>query len=135
MLNFIIASVNNLNIEEINICDPENTTLKVFQVIGYILFILKILIPILIIVLGMIDFGKSAISSDDKAMQKSAMSLVKRIIIGIAIFFVPLLVKIIFNMIGQFSSEMKKDYINCVNCLTSPYKNCDTSYKGEIFNK
>ena len=83
----------------------------------------------------MIDFGKSAISSDDKAMQKSAMSLVKRIIIGIAIFFVPLLVKIIFNMIGQFSSEMKKDYINCVNCLTSPYKNCDTSYKGEIFNK
>ena len=135
MLNFIIASVNNLNIEEINICDPENTTLKAFQVIGYILFILKILIPILIIVLGMIDFGKSAISSDDKAMQKSAMSLVKRIIIGIAIFFVPLLVKIIFNMIGQFSSEMKKDYINCVNCLTSPYKNCDTSYKGEIFNK
>ena len=135
MLNFIIASVNNLNIEEINICDPENTTLKAFQVIGYILFILKILIPILIIVLGMIDFGKSAISSDEKAMQKSAMSLVKRIIIGIAIFFVPLLVKIIFNMIGQFSSEMKKDYINCVNCLTSPYKNCDTSYKGEIFNK
>ena len=30
---------------------------------------------------------------------------------------------------------MKKDYIICVNCLTSPYKNCDTSYKGEIFNK
>ena len=43
MLNFIIASVNNLNIEEINICDPENTTLKAFQVIGYILFILNIL--------------------------------------------------------------------------------------------
>ena len=35
----------------------------------------------------------------------------------------------------KISSEMKKDYINCVNCLTSPYKNCDTSYKGEIFNK
>ena len=110
-------------------------TATVWQMVGKFLFILKILIPILIIVLGMIDFGKSAISSDEKVMQKSAMSLVKRIIIGIAIFFVPLLVKIIFNMIGQFSSEMKKDYINCVNCLTSPYKNCDTSYKGEIFNK
>ena len=98
-------------------------TATVWQMVGKFLFILKILIPIVIIVLGMIDFGKSA------------MSLVKRIIIGIAIFFVPLLVKIIFNMIGQFSSEMKKDYIYCVNCLTSPYKNCDTSYKGEIFNK
>ena len=60
-------------------------TATVWQMVGKFLFILKILIPILIIVLGMIDFGKSAISSDDKAMQKSAMSLVKRIIIGIAI--------------------------------------------------
>lgn len=44
-------------------------TATVWQMVGKFLFILKILIPILIIVLGMIDFGKSAISSDDKAMQ------------------------------------------------------------------
>ena len=80
MLNFIIASVNNLNIEEINICDPENTTLKVFQVIGYILIILKILVPIIIIILGIIEFGKAALSGDEKANTTSFKTLMMKII-------------------------------------------------------
>ena len=110
-------------------------TATIWQMVGKLIFILKILIPIVIIVLGVIDFGKSAISSDEKAMQKTGKTLLTRIIIGVCIFFVPLIVKIIFDMVGQFSDEMKKDYINCVNCLTSPYNNCDTSYQGEIFKK
>mgnify|MGYP006995778345 CR=1 FL=1 len=89
MLNFIIASVNNLNIEEINICDPENTTLKAFQVIGYILFILKILVPIIIIILGIIEFGKAALSGDEKANTTSFKTLMMKIVAGIMIFFIP----------------------------------------------
>lgn len=99
MLNFIIASVNNLNIEEINICDPENTTLKAFQVIGYILFILKILVPIIIIILGIIEFGKAALSGDEKANTTSFKTLMMKIITGIMIFFIPTVLDFALSMV------------------------------------
>lgn len=108
-------------------------TATVWQMVGKFLFILKILIPIVIIVLGTIDFGKSVISNDDKAIMNSSKKLLNKILIGIAIFFVPLIINIVFGMIGSFSEEMKNDYVNCVSCLTDPYNNCDTSYQGEIF--
>ena len=39
MLNIMLASVNNLDVEKVNICS--GTTLKAFQVIGYIIYIIK----------------------------------------------------------------------------------------------
>ena len=39
-------------------------TATVWQMIGKFLFILKILVPIVIIVLGTIDFGKAVLSND-----------------------------------------------------------------------
>lgn len=110
-------------------------TATVWQMVGKLIFILKILVPIIIIVLGTIDFGRAVISNDDKAVSKASKSLLTRIIIGVCIFFVPIIINIIFNMISGFNEEMKKDYTNCVTCLTNPYNGCDTSYKGEIFKK
>lgn len=110
-------------------------TATVWQMIGKFLFILKILVPIVIIVLGTIDFGKAVLSNDDKAIMNSSKKLLTRIVIGIAIFFVPLIINLVFNMIGSFSEEMKNDYTNCVTCLTDPYNTCDTEYHGEIFKK
>lgn len=110
-------------------------TASIWQLVGQFIFILKILVPIIIIVLGTIDFGKAVISSDDKAVSKSSKKLLTRILIGVCIFFVPTIINIVFGLIGEFSSEMKQDYNNCVKCLTSPYNSCDTSYNGEIFKK
>ena len=107
----------------------------IWQIIGKVIFIIKIVVPILIIVLASIDLGKATISSDDKAVSKAAKTLLRRIVTGIIIFFIPLLIKVIFNMVAGFNEDIKKDYENCVVCLTDPYNGCDTSYKGEIFTK
>ena len=119
MLNFIIASVNNLNIEEINICDPENTTLKVFQVIGYILFILKILVPIIIIILGIIEFGKAALSGDEKANTTSFKTLMMKIIAGIMIFFIPTVLDFALSMV-QGTKDAALKYEGCTTCMLDP---------------
>lgn len=110
-------------------------TANIWQLVGQALFILKILIPIAIIVLGMIDFGKAVISSDDKAVKNSSMKLLKRIVTGVCIFFIPLIIKIVFSMVSLISDEMRKNYNNCIECLTDPYNKCDTSYNGNIFKK
>ena len=108
-------------------------TAKVWQIVGYGLLILKIVIPIILIVLGVIDFGKAAISSDEKMIKNAAVTFLKRVIAGVAIFFIPTIIDVVFEFIGGFTSNMQTDYQNCINCLTSPNGDCDTSYDEGIF--
>ena len=86
-------------------------------------------------VLGSIDLGKAVISSDDKSIKIASTKLLKRIVAGICIFFIPVIIKVLFSMIGIISDEIKNDYINCINCITDPYNNCDASYEGDIYKK
>ncbi len=108
-------------------------TAVVWQVIGYVFFILKIVIPMILIILGIIDFGKAVLSSDDKSIKDAAMTLAKRLIAGVIIFFIPTVINVVFSYISGFSEDMQADAMNCINCLTSPNGSCDTSYEGEVF--
>lgn len=72
----------------------------VLKLIGYVVQALRWLIPIIIIVLGIFDFSKAAISSDDKALASATSSLAKRVISGIIIFILPSVVNAILNFIG-----------------------------------
>ena len=58
------------------------------QIVGYILYIAKILVPLILIILGTIDFAKATISSDDKAPKDALAALVRRIIIAVIIFLI-----------------------------------------------
>ena len=53
-------------------------TALIWQFIGYILMVFKIVIPLLLLVLGMVDLGKAVVASDDKAINKAATTLGKR---------------------------------------------------------
>lgn len=110
-------------------------TASIWQLVGQFIFVFKIVIPLVLIILSTIDLGKSAISGDEKALSKSASTLLRRFILGVCIFFVPLVIKVLFTMVSGFSKDMQQDAGNCINCLTSPYNNCDTSYQGELFGK
>lgn len=94
-------------------------TAQIWQLVGKAIYILKILIPIILIVLGMIDFGKAVISSDEKAVSKAAKSLLNRVIAGVCIFFVPTIIGIAFNMVGDFK-DLKEDYSICSSCISNP---------------
>ena len=75
------------------------------EIIGYI----RILVPILLIVLGSVDFANAIISGDQDALKKSGSKFMKRAIAAVAVFFVPLLVKVLLTLPGI------KDNINLVD--------------------
>ena len=108
-------------------------TAIIWQVVGYVFLIAKIVIPIILIILGMVDIGKAVISSDDKAISKAAKTLLIRTIAAVCIFFVPTIIKVLFEFVAGFNEDMKNDAENCINCLTSPNGSCDTSYEGEVY--
>ena len=103
----------------------ENTA-SIWGLLGQVVLILKIVIPLVLIVLGMIDLGKAVIASDDKAISKSVNQLLHRFIAAVVVFFVPVIVSAIFNAIAGIN--MNNDSWNqCVQCLTAqpnPGVNC-----------
>ena len=101
-------------------------TANIWQLVGLVVYILKIVIPLILIILGMLDLGKAVVSSDEKAINKAVGTLIKRFIAAVVIFFVPTIVNGIFTVIGIIGGNSKNDYQTCVQCLTNPNgQECD----------
>lgn len=91
---------------------------------GWILTFFKIAIPLLIIGLGMFDFGKAVVASKDDEIKKSAKTLMYRAIAGVVIFFVPSLVVWLFGTINDFNEAKKvTNFDKCKECILTPW-NC-----------
>ncbi len=88
-----------------------------------LIFALQLLVPILLIALGVYDFIRAVISSDEKAMKESQGRFMRRIIAGVVIFFVIALVKFVFGMIpGNVNT------LGCVPCFISDGDSCGEPY-------
>ena len=101
-------------------------TATIWQFIGWILFVFKVVVPILLILFGMIDLGKAVVSNDEKAIKSATSSLIKRAIAAVVLFFLPTLVSAIFTIVAQFTGAVETQYKICKNCVVNPGK-CDTS--------
>lgn len=108
-----------LNVDPVDICKVNSTSLKVFQIIGYILLIIKIIVPLILIVLGSIDFGKAALSGDEKSTKEAAVQFAKRVLIGLIVFFIPTVLDFFLSLINGVS-ETAAEFSNCTSCLFSP---------------
>lgn len=71
------------------------------EIIKMILLGIRIVTPIILILLSMVEFAKA--TADDELMATAKEHSVTRGIVAIAIFFVPILVKLIFDLAGLSS--------------------------------
>lgn len=62
--------------------------------------VILVVIPVLLVVLITIDFVKAVAASDDKQMKSAVSNAIKRIAIGVAIFFLPLLIDFVLKLAG-----------------------------------
>lgn len=97
-----------------NYCNGLQST---FIVIGHIVRIAKILIPIIIIGFGMLDFFKAIVGSKDDEIKKSAKSLVMRCIAGVCIFFLPAIIDLVFSWVDGWSENYQSNYEECFKCI------------------
>lgn len=68
------------------------------NMIKFVVNIVKIGIPILLIVLGILDFSKAIFVGKEDEMKKTQEKFMKRIIIGVCIFLVPTILKFILTI-------------------------------------
>ena len=109
-------------------------TANIWHLVGLVVYILKIVIPLVLIVLGMVDLGKAVVSSDEKAINKAVGSLIKRFIAAVVVFFIPTIVNAVFGLVGVMSGEEHSDYTTCVSCLTDPNNEANCDYRNAAAN-
>lgn len=104
---------------------------SIWQTLGYVLMVFKIVIPILLIVFGMIDLGKAVIASKDDEIKKATNALLKRAIAAVVIFFIPTIVGVLMGIVGKFA-QVKDDFDICKACISNPNSSlCSVEEDGE----
>lgn len=94
-------------------------TANVWQLVGTGIMLLKILIPIVLIVNGIIILGKAVISDDEKDMKNGWKMIIKKFVVAAVIFFLPTIISAMFGIVNGFN-DLRDDYNVCRKCITSP---------------
>jgi hypothetical protein len=66
--------------------------------------VIKYLGPLLCLIFSVIDFVKAAASQDKEALAKAGKTTLKRVILALCLFFVPLLINYLFPLIGFYGT-------------------------------
>lgn len=106
---------------DVNFCTE---TANLWQIVGWVLLVFKIIIPILLIVFGMLDLGKAVVASKDDEIKKAGKSLGFRAASAIVIFLIPTIIGFIMGFVSDFkSSGAKTDFDICQKCIVRPNGN------------
>lgn len=87
--------------------------LPLVRVVVQLIKIFMIIIPIGLIIYGTIDLGKAVIASDEKEVKAAQNRLIKRFIYAALIFFVPMLVGVVMNVVSAGGEGDTTSWENC----------------------
>lgn len=84
------------------------------QVISIIYNIIQVAIPVLLVVLGLMDFMKALSAQKEDNMKKSQQLFVKRLISAAIIFFAFAIVKLVISFVADGNNS---DIMDCAECF------------------
>ena len=90
------------------------------QLVSTIVTLVKVGVPILLIIFGMLDLGKAVMAQKEDEIKKGWQTFIKRIIAAVVVFLVIFIVQLVFNLVA---GNDKESMWHCVDCFIS--NNCD----------
>lgn len=84
-------------------------------VVHTVIIIIKIVIPVLLVIFGSIDFLKAVIAQKEDEIKKGQQTFIKRLIAAVIVFFVVQIVQLIIS----FASNDDSDIVNCFDCFVN----------------
>lgn len=113
----------------INILDcPYPDLAPIFSLVRYLISIVSVVVPIILIVLGIIDFSKAVMAKDEKDIKTNQSIFIRRVIYAVAIFFVYTIVVFITNLVGEYIDEGATSWLDCFNLnMIKPDDNSNNS--------
>ena len=87
------------------------------ELIHTIIVFLKIVIPVLLIIFGMLDFGKGVIAKKEDEITAGRKIFIKRVISAVLIFFVVTIVQLTINIFDDKNDTGTSDIWDCANMI------------------
>ena len=94
-------------------CGGVNIPTALANVVSTIYTLIKVAVPLLLILFGMIDLGKAVISQKEDDIKKQQGLFVKRLIAAALVFFVFAIVQLLVNLVDENSQT----YMSCVKAI------------------
>ena len=103
-------------------CGPlHNIPARLPFIISMIYNILKIAVPIVIVIFGMIDLLKAVIAQKDDEIKKGQHTFIKRLIAGAIVFFVMVIVQLVVSVVADSTDQ--DNIMSCMGCFLNNH--CD----------
>ncbi len=85
-----------------------------------IVTLIKIIVPILLVIFGMLDLGKAVMAQKDDEIKKGQQTFFKRLLAAAIVFFIVVIVQLV---VGLVASDDKANVTSCFDCFVNGH--CD----------
>lgn len=96
---------------------------KIPRLVSTAITVIKIVVPVLLVIFGMLDLMKGVTAGKEDEMKKGQQLFIKRLIAGALVFFVVTIVQLIISFIAD--EDDKTNIATCSKCFI----NGDCTYK------
>lgn len=103
------------------------------QLTSYAVTLLKIVTPVILIIMGMVQLIKAIASQKEDEIKKYQSSLVKKVIIAVMIFFVISIVQFVISKAADSSES--GSLRSCMQCFLNGTGDCDSIYYRDANGK
>lgn len=119
---FCAPSVLAVNITGCSSVLPDaQIDVKIANTVHLIITIIKIAVPIVLVIFGMIDLLKAITAQKEDEIKKSQQIFVKRLIAAGLVFFVIAIVQLLISFASNGDKD-KQSIADCVNCFLNGAK-------------
>ena len=92
----------------------EQAEINIMSIIGYVVWGIKVAVPIILIIVGMVELGSAVAKKGEDEVKKAQKSLVSKAAMAVVIFLIPTIVSL---LMGVLSAD---DWKQCWKCVSHP---------------
>lgn len=96
---------------------------RIPEVVSTIITVIKIAVPVLLVIFGMLDLFKGLSAQKEDEIKKGQQMFIKRLISGALVFFVFIIVQLIVSLAAGGENGESKTIMDCADCFIN--NNCE----------
>ena len=98
-----------LDVANSTLCDGLLVPNQLFNLVAVIIRIIRIAVPILLIIFGMIDFAKSVVAKNEDDVKKYRKQFIQRVVSAIIVFLIVFVVQLAVNVISSVEDTTNEE--------------------------
>jgi len=110
MINFV--NILDSYSDAIGLCKDLAPALRI---VGVIYKGIQIIVPIILIIVGMLDFAKAVTEKNEDKIKEAQKKLIAKAVAAVCVFLVTVIVGVLMRIVGN------ADYKGCMDCITNPF--------------